>query len=266
MQARRLHHKRSRRAISRSASSSLRPAWCRFPSHGQAFGCGVSHFPSRPRRRRRQAAIAQPPPAACHDARSRGRLCHRLGHTRIKPPGDVIKLADRLHYVLQPSLESLLAEGSLAFPVQPFPFQFEGVAFLYPRQAAILADEMGLGKTMQAITALRLLLRRGEMQSVLLVCPKPLVTNWQREFALWAPELPLMVDRRRSGQAAVAVVASRTCPCDIANYEFLLRDRELLRRPAISIWWCSTSRSGSRTGPVPPAKWSARFPAAAAGP
>ena len=78
-------------------------------------------------------------------------------HTRIKPPGDVIKLADRLHYVLQPTLESLLAEGALAFPFHPFPFQFEGVAFLYPRQAAILADEMGRGKTMQAITAIRLL-------------------------------------------------------------------------------------------------------------
>ncbi len=114
-------------------------------------------------------------------------------HTRIKPPGDIIKLADRLHYVLQPSLESLLAEGSLAFPFRPFPFQFEGVAFLYPRQAAILADEMGLGKTMQAITAIRLLLRRSEVRSVLLVCPKPLVTNWQREFAVWAPEVPVMV-------------------------------------------------------------------------
>ena len=89
--------------------------------------------------------------------------------TRIKPPADGIKLADRLQYVLQPSLESLLAEGSLAFPFRPFPFQFEGVAFLYPRKAAILADEMGLGKTMQAITAIRLLLRRGQVQSVLLV-------------------------------------------------------------------------------------------------
>ena len=113
--------------------------------------------------------------------------------TRIKPPADMIKLSDRLQYILQPSLESLLAEGSLAFPFRPFPFQFEGIAFLYPRQAAILADEMGLGKTMQAITAIRLLLRRGEVRSVLLVCPKPLVTNWQREFSVWAPEVPLMV-------------------------------------------------------------------------
>jgi SNF2 family DNA or RNA helicase len=148
-------------------------------------------------------------------------------HTRIKPPADMIKLVDRLQYVLQPSLESLLAEGSLVFPFRPFPFQFEGVAFLYPRQAAILADEMGLGKTMQAITAIRLLLRRGQVQSVLLVCPKPLVTNWQREFSVWAPEVPLMViegdQAKRHWQWRLPDV-----PLRIANYELLLRDRDVL--------------------------------------
>ncbi|MBN2475582.1 MAG: DEAD/DEAH box helicase [Pirellulales bacterium] len=149
------------------------------------------------------------------------------GSTRIKPPGDVIKLEDRLHYILQPSLESLLAEGSLSFPFHPFPFQFEGVAFLYPRHAAVLADEMGLGKTMQAVTTIRLLLRRGELRSALLVCPKPLVTNWQREFGLWAPEVPVMViegdQSRRCWQWQLPEVAVR-----IANYELLCRDRQLL--------------------------------------
>jgi len=149
-----------------------------------------------------------------------------IGGTRIRPPGDIIKLEDRLHYLLQPPLESLLAEGALTMPFPPFPFQFEGVAFLYPRQAAILADEMGLGKTMQAITAIRLLLRRGEMRSVLLVCPKPLVTNWQREFAQWAAEVPVMVvegdQARRHWQWSLPDV-----PLRIANYELLLRDREL---------------------------------------
>jgi len=148
-------------------------------------------------------------------------------HTRIRPPGDVVKLSDRLHYLLQPSLESLLSEGSLAFPHHPFPYQFEGAAFLYPRRAAVLADEMGLGKTMQAITALRLLLRRGEVRSVLLVCPKPLVTNWQREFAAWAPEVPLMViegdQARRQWQWTL-----RDVPLRVANYELLPRDREFL--------------------------------------
>jgi len=150
------------------------------------------------------------------------------GSTRIKPPKDVIKLGDRLHYILQPSLESLLAERSLEFPFHPFPYQFEGIAFLYPRHAAILADEMGLGKTMQAITSIRLLLRRAELRHVLLVCPKPLVTNWQREFALWAPEVPVLVvegdQARRSWQWQLPDV-----PVRIANYELLCRDRELLQ-------------------------------------
>ncbi len=148
------------------------------------------------------------------------------GSTRIKPPRDVIKLDDRIGYLLQPSLQSLLALRSLAFPFPPFPFQFEGIAFLYPRHAAILADEMGLGKTMQAITAIRLLLRCGEVQRVLLVCPKPLVTNWQREFGQWAPEVPLLVvegnQAKRLWQWQLPQV-----PVRIANYELLCRDRRL---------------------------------------
>ncbi|MDY0170691.1 MAG: DEAD/DEAH box helicase [Thermoguttaceae bacterium] len=149
------------------------------------------------------------------------------GGTRIRPPRDIVKLEDRLQYLLQPPLESLLAERALRFPFHPFPYQFEGVAFLYPRHAAILADEMGLGKTMQAITAIRLLLRCGEVRTVLLICPKPLVSNWQREFALWAPEVTVMAiegDRaRRAWQWQLPDV-----PVRIANYELLCRDRDLL--------------------------------------
>ena len=146
--------------------------------------------------------------------------------TRIRPPGDVIKLDDRLHYLLQPSLESLLAERSLEFSFRPFAHQLEGVAFLYPRFSAILADEMGLGKTMQAITTIRLLVRSRELSSVLLVCPKPLVSNWQREFELWAPEIPLMAiggdHAKRRWQWQLPDL-----PVKIANYELLHRDRDL---------------------------------------
>lgn len=147
--------------------------------------------------------------------------------TRIKPPEDIIKLADRLLYVLQPSLETLIARSSLHLPMQPFPYQLQGVAFLYPRYAAVLADEMGLGKTMQAVTAVRMLLHAGEVQRVLLVCPKPLVTNWQREFALWAPEVPVAIiegdQTRRAWQWSL-----EDAPLKIANYEVLSRDAALL--------------------------------------
>src|SRR5687768_17328064 len=40
--------------------------------------------------------------------------------TRIQPPGDIVKLRDRLYYVLQPPLETLLASGALHFPFEPF--------------------------------------------------------------------------------------------------------------------------------------------------
>lgn len=152
--------------------------------------------------------------------------------TRIQPPSDIVKLEDRLFYVLQPPLEIVLSREFLEFPFQPFPYQYEGVAFLYPRHSAILADEMGLGKTMQAITAIRLLLRSGEVSRVLLVCPKPLVTNWKAEFEMWAPEIPLTIidgnQTRRNWQWQLV-----DAPVKIANYEILLRDQNLLGKDGI---------------------------------
>ena len=68
------------------------------------------------------------------------------GRHRIKPPGDVVKLQDRLYYLLQPPLDLLVGSGQLNFPFDPFPYQLDGIAFLFPRYAAVLADEMGLGK------------------------------------------------------------------------------------------------------------------------
>lgn len=172
--------------------------------------------------------VAPPAAAAPGTAASPAAPDGLAGHgrmTRIKPPGDVIKLEDRLQYILQPALELLLTERSLHFPFQPFPYQMEGVAFLYARHAAVLADEMGLGKTMQAITSIRLLLRTGEVRNVLMVCPKPLVTNWQREFSLWAPEIPLLViegdQAKRRWQWQLPDV-----PVKVANYEVLRRDFE----------------------------------------
>ncbi len=147
--------------------------------------------------------------------------------TRMQPPKDAIRLADRLFYLLQPPLETWLRSESFDFAFEPFPYQMAGVGFLYPRVAAVLADEMGLGKTMQAITSIRLLLRTQEVRSVLLVCPKPLVSNWKREFALWAPEIPVAIIEGPRAQRHWQWDLETT-PVKIANYELLVRDREAL--------------------------------------
>lgn len=154
-------------------------------------------------------------------------------HTRIKPPDDVVKLRDRLYYVLQPSLEMLLGTGELTLPYDPFPYQLEGISYLYPRHAAVLADEMGLGKTMQAITSIRLLLHANEIQTAVLICPKPLISNWKREFAMWAPELPVTVVQGGAQQRKLAWERPEFA-VKITNYEAILRDAALVENQTIT--------------------------------
>jgi len=143
--------------------------------------------------------------------------------TRLKPPRDMVKLEDRLFCMLQPPLESLLQDSTIEFPFHPFPHQLSGVAFLFLRHSAILADEMGLGKTMQTITTIRLLLRSGQLKQILLVCPKPLVTNWVREFTLWAPEIPTCVIEGSQPKRKF-LWENHELPVKIANYELMNRD------------------------------------------
>ena len=78
---------------------------------------------------------------------------------------------------------------------------------------------------MQAISTIRLLLCSGEVRSVLLVCPKPLVTNWLKEFRVWAPEIPVAAIE---GNATKREFQWRSpeIPVKVANYELLMRDRD----------------------------------------
>ncbi len=146
--------------------------------------------------------------------------------TRIRAPRDVVRLEDRLSYVLQPPLETLLADEMVELPFAPFDYQLDGIAFLFPRHHAVLADEMGLGKTMQAVTTTRLLIRSQQVRQVLLVCPKPLVTNWQREFSLWAPEIPVTAI---SGPSARREFLWRQrAVVSLVNYETLVRDESIV--------------------------------------
>ncbi len=144
-------------------------------------------------------------------------------HTRIKPPADALSLQDRLFYLLQPPLESWLAGQELIMPFEPFAYQYEGIGWLFSSQAALLADEMGLGKTMQTITAIRLLLRSGQARRIVLICPKPLIPNWQREFKTWAEELPV-VTVEGNGARRRMLWTMPGIPVLLANYELMTRD------------------------------------------
>ncbi|RMG37048.1 MAG: DEAD/DEAH box helicase [Planctomycetota bacterium] len=197
------------------AVRTLRPRWAR----PRVIGVEFSESPA-PSDAPRQEPSEEPRTA--QPARQR-----HSRRTRLRPPDGAISLKDRLFYLLQPPLETILGGQEMVMPFEPFPYQYEGIGWLFSHSAALLADEMGLGKTMQTITAIRLLLRAGQIRRVMLVCPKPLIPNWMREFRLWAEEIPIAVV---AGATAARRMLWRMPPAPVllVNYELLVRDMEQL--------------------------------------
>lgn len=73
-------------------------------------------------------------------------------------------------------------------------YQMDGLNWLIltwcKENSVILADEMGLGKTIQTICFLNYLFKSQSLYGPFLcVVPLSTMTAWQREFAIWAPEM-----------------------------------------------------------------------------
>jgi len=101
-----------------------------------------------------------------------------------------VDLFDLIFPILQPPLGENF-DSPIAFPLgmDLYPFQREGVKFLADHDQALLGDEMGLGKSIQAIVAIRCLLRMGKVTNCLILCPKSVLTDWEKKLWDWAPEL-----------------------------------------------------------------------------
>ncbi len=214
------------REVPLAAKLTLSPSWkphrMRIATFGFTFPDGLEFIP--PREEADDAEnlerILPPKQPKRADETDSGK---KKKSTRLKPPEDALSLEDRLFYVLQPPLESWLAGQELIMPFEPFPFQYEGIAWMFAQKSALLADEMGLGKTMQTITAVRLLLRSGQARRILLICPKPLIPNWQREFKLWAEELPITTVEGDAARRRMLWTMPGV-PILLANYELMARD------------------------------------------
>lgn len=198
-----------------------RPAKPKLRTFGLTFPEGVQFLPVKEEQEQAELKPIKPPKP------KGGNEQPPKPPTRIKPPDDALSLEDRLFFVLQPPLETWLGGQELIMPFEPFPYQYEGIAWLFTQTAALLADEMGLGKTMQTITGIRLLLRAGTARRILLMCPKPLIPNWQREFKTWAPELPVTTVEGDSRRRQL-IWKMPGIPILLVNYESFVRDFELL--------------------------------------
>ena len=101
-----------------------------------------------------------------------------------------VDLFDLVFPILQPPLGENF-DSPIAFPsgFELYPFQRLGIKFLVDHERALLADEMGLGKSIQAIVAIRFLIRMGRITNGLILCPKSVLTDWEKKLWAWAPEL-----------------------------------------------------------------------------
>ncbi|GHT10099.1 hypothetical protein FACS1894170_01710 [Planctomycetales bacterium] len=106
-------------------------------------------------------------------------------------PNNRFDIFDIIFPILQPPLGNEF-NNPIIFPANPYPFQVIGIKFLMEHTAALLGDEMGLGKTVQTITAIRALMRQGKILTACVICPKAVLSNWERELWKWSPELRII--------------------------------------------------------------------------
>ncbi|MEI8596887.1 DEAD/DEAH box helicase [Vibrio sp. M60_M31a] len=117
-----------------------------------------------------------------------------------------------------------------------YPYQKEGVDWLSfcveNGVGTILADDMGLGKTAQIIALCCNILEQNPDARVLIVVPNPLLDNWIREFAFFAPDIEpyLHYGSFRRGistalsEHSVVITPYTTMASDIAMLEELYFD------------------------------------------
>ncbi len=112
------------------------------------------------------------------------------------------------------------------------PYQKAGVDWLHFLHqyhfGGVLADDMGLGKTVQALAFLQSLKERGEAERAsLLVVPKSLLVNWQREAARFTPQLRILEFTGAGRQKDPSIFDEYDIV--LTTYGTMLRDVEFLR-------------------------------------
>lgn len=128
---------------------------------------------------------------------------------------------------------------AVVFPAdkKPYAYQFEGIEFLKNRTAALLGDEMGLGKTMQAVVAMRVLIRNRHIRRALILCPRSLLDTWEEKgLREWAPELSVQrvrgtPEERKMlwrSEAHVLLTTYEMLRTDIRTLPFLTRRFDLV--------------------------------------
>jgi SNF2 family DNA or RNA helicase len=130
-------------------------------------------------------------------------ICNRQPKKEKQAPLPDFNSFDFILPILQPPLGENF-DSPVAFPSDLYPFQRSGVKFLAEKERALLADEMGLGKSIQTIVTLKLLFRRGDIANGIILCPKSLLTDWEKKLKDWAPEIRVLKVRGNKDQRKIS--------------------------------------------------------------
>jgi non-specific serine/threonine protein kinase len=147
---------------------------------------------------------------------------------QVQAPADFIQRRERLR-----NFENIVPQPiPHGFTGELRPYQKAGLDWLYfLRQygfGGCLADDMGLGKTIQVLAFMQSLRETGQSSSAsLLVVPKSLLTNWQRESARFTPGLRFLEYMGNARQKDPSVF--NNYDIILTTYGTMLRDIEMLR-------------------------------------
>jgi SNF2 family DNA or RNA helicase len=92
---------------------------------------------------------------------------------------------EALEIKLSCQIDKLISADALRAKIVPYNFQMQIALQVINEMngTAILADEVGLGKTIEAGLIMKELLLRDEINSILIIAPKSLLTQWKMEMA-----------------------------------------------------------------------------------
>jgi SNF2 family DNA or RNA helicase len=112
------------------------------------------------------------------------------------------------------------------------PFQMEGYLWMkllhFRRLGGLLADDMGLGKTVQVISLLTYLYDTEQLTPVLIVAPKTLIDNWQKEIEKFAPSLLPTIYIHRGVNRLKHPEIMKRFGITLTTYQTLVKDQFIL--------------------------------------
>jgi non-specific serine/threonine protein kinase len=146
----------------------------------------------------------------------------------LQIPADLLQRRERLRTFKQIATQPL----PTGFVGELRPYQKHGFDWLHflkqYKFGGLLADDMGLGKTVQVLAYLQSLKEQAEVQNVaLLVVPKSLIANWQRESEKFTPALRFLeyMGNLRNKDTSMF----NDYDVVLTTYGTMLRDVEILR-------------------------------------